>query len=644
MNQISEENKAYQIGILSLIISAICLIFMYLGVGYTTTDEMNIELWAYLPAPTGILHGRLNSFLSYYLAIFPHWIYKVSGFNLFNLVNLLAIASSLVLFSLTIYKATQQKFFAIFIAIFFLAAIQNNWEYNVLTSYTFYMNISISLLIISLHIFLEYFRSDNILLWMLSALVFLLTLFVSYEFFFLYVIIFVFIAAFYNKQINPTLNRSAILAAFYISALHLMAVVIFLTAYFIIRLFYPSIYDGLVVKFSINALQVIYQYTISSFPTYIYFHYPNLFDTYSDLTQGHSYTIYSFLSQMKAEWLIKSIVVSYFVYIVLQNRLIIISNRMFAGLTMVSIYIMLVPNILVSITDKYQSWVINHDSLAYATTYYSYFGTILLIVSGILFLNQKFNNNTIILKILKQCYVWCITIVIAFMTIATDYSNYYVFKEQKISQQKWIVLDSLVKSKHLDLIPTGSFIYAPSLFSTRGIDKRGILDNFSDYWTKYLTLKYNKEVVISKNIKELKNKLIKDGTKDLYYLKFSQEQKDTHQFMLFAKIQKIANDSIFLSSDAVIVSNSNRKKFLVFGRNLSTNMDTLTLPTTNVAVFIDNELAQKDGNFFSRSIHKQKIRNDFTSTYLKIIGDALLDLESISISSYTDHKLYNIDL
>lgn len=202
MNQINEENKAYQIGILSLIISAICLIFLYLGIGYTTTDEMNIELWAYLPAPTSILQGRLNSFLSYYLAIFPHWICKVSDFNLFNLINLLAIASSLVLFSLTIYKATQQKFFAIFIAIFFLAAIQNHWEYNILTSYTFYMNISISLLIISLHIFLEYLRSDNIFLWRLSALVFLLTLFVSYEFFFLYATIFVFIAAFYNKQIN----------------------------------------------------------------------------------------------------------------------------------------------------------------------------------------------------------------------------------------------------------------------------------------------------------------------------------------------------------------------------------------------------------------------------------------------------------
>jgi len=647
MNQINKKTvvtaKLYQLGILALVISSIFFVFSYWGIGYTTNDETQYERWALLNnnyfsldtiisvAQTSNV-GRIQIQISYYLLTLPHWLSTWFGYRLINLFNLVAIFTSLGLFSLFVYKVTQQKLFAIFIALFFLVAIQNSWDHNMLTSYTFAMNVAISLLLASLVLFLKYLSSGKRLWWGLSVAMFLLVLFTSYEFFLFYTAIFMFIAFCNIKATTST--RVAVLKTFYISIPYFISVVIFLLAYFIYRQIFPGSYAGLnIAQFSLmKILNVIYQYTVSSFPTYIYFHYAYVFDTYSDLVSGHNYTISNFVEHLKAEWLVKSVVVSYFVYVLLQSRLVVISGKMFASLAIASLYVMVVPNILVAITAKHQEWT-TIGTLLYTTTYYSYFGTVLLIVSSIIFFNQCLLGDRPLKLVIRRLYILLITIGIAFISLATDYSNYYVFKDQKLSQYKWKIVDTFVQAGNLQNVPTGSFIYAPSLWQ-----HHGIVANDLPYWSDYLKLKYKKDVIVSNSLAELKKRVVENGINGLYYLKFSQELKDYNQFILFAKIDKLNFSQnlklIPLANKGRIFSNSKYRNFTVFGRVLSHSQTKIP----NI-VKINGINSNQEGNFFSALVNNRPKSNHLSTI---ISSNGLLDLESVSLSNYTDHQLLPI--
>ncbi len=651
MNQIDKKTlvtaKLHQLGVLALLISTIFIVFSYLGVGYTTNDETGAERWALYDSDHYFCldrmveiaknpsQPRVQVLIQYYLVTLPHWMSNFVGYDLFNFFNLMAIGLSIGLFSLVIYKITRQKLFALFIALFFLVAIQNSWDHNVLTSYTFAMNFEIILLLVSLILFLEYLSSGGRLLWGLSVTVFLLMLFASYEFFLFYTAIFMFIA-FYSIK-TTTSTQVAALKTWYISIPYFISVIIFLIAYFIYKRIVPSVYEGLnLAPFSLlKTLNVIYQYTVASFPTYIYFHYAPLFDTYSDLVSGHNYTVSSFLEHLKAEWLVKSMVVSYFVYTLLQSRLVAISGKLFVGLVIVSLYVIVVPNVLVAMTTKHQEWTTINGALLYTTTYFSYFGTVLLIVSSIIFFNQSLSGQRLMVLVIRRVYVLLLTIGIAFISLATDYSNYYVFKDQKLSQYKWKIVDTFVQAGGLQSVPPGSFIYAPSLWQYHGI-----VANDPPYWSAYLILKYKKDVIVSNNLAELQKRVAEQGLNGLYYLKFSQERKDTNQFILFAKIDELGfsqnQQPLPLASTVQIFSNSKYRSFTVFGRVLSHRQT----EAFNI-VTIDGVNANHEGNFFSAVVNQEHHpKSDHVSTIISTSG--LLDLESISLSNYTDHQLLPI--
>ncbi|OQW90970.1 MAG: hypothetical protein BWK78_05805 [Thiotrichaceae bacterium IS1] len=648
--------KLYQLGMLSLVISAVFLIFSYWGVGYTTNDETKYERWAlansqYFSLDTVVNatkipnQERITILIGYYVVTFPHWLSALCGYHFLNVLNLCAIFTALGLFSLVVYKVTRQKLFALFLGLFFLVAIQNSWDHNVLTSYTFPMNFSISLLLVSLVLFLEYLSSGRRLLWGLSVMVFLLMLFASYEFFLFYTAIFV-VVAFYGIK-TTTSTQVAVLKTLYVSMPYFISVIIFVLLYFIYKYLLGYYNDGWNItaykelhtaplSFS-NILNVIYQYTVASFPTYIYFHYASLFDTYSDLVSGHNYTVSSFLEHLKAEWLVKSIVVSYFVYALLQNRLVAISGRMFVGLVIISLYVMVVPNILVAITTKHQEWTTTYGALLYTTTYFSYFGTVLLLVTSIVFFNQFLPCKGLTGLVIKRVSVFLLAIGMAFISLATDYSNYYVFKDQKLSQYKWNMVDTFIQAGGLQSVPPGSFVYAPSLWQ-----HHWSVVNEPFYWSEYLRLKYKKDITVSDSLVELQKRVAEQGVNELYYLKFSQERKDYNQFILFAKINELGVSrnlrKLPLASAAQIISNSKHRVFTVFGRVLSSSSN----GKVPAVVTLDGIQANQEGNFFSAVLNKE-YGPKYDHTLTTISSNGLLDLESISLSNYTDHQLLTMD-
>ena len=116
--------------------------------------------------------------------------------------------------------------------------------------------------------------------------------------------------------------------------------------------------------------------SISAFPGYFYF--SEQLNGFSLLSILRDFP--KLLREMRVEWLVKAFLVFFAVYIVVKENFVSsMSKKFIVGGLMLSVLLIFTPNILLSITSKYQNWVANGWCPAYITTYFSYFGVILFI-------------------------------------------------------------------------------------------------------------------------------------------------------------------------------------------------------------------------------------------------------------------------
>lgn len=626
-NKAFSEKQFYHTGLLAVIVIAIVVVFPLFTTGYTTHDDTRTGLSSYLniryeqALNKAAEVGRVSVLMGYCLygskyspIVLP---YLIDSVWYYKSVALGAIALNIALFAYALYQIIPQRLFSVFFVIFFLTTLQGSWEHNLITSYPFVFCLEISELLLCFIFLLKYLKSQNKYYWVISIILTGVLFFTSpdfREFNILYFIVF-FCVIYFNLRQTIREQQVAISKALRIFSPYLLIIAIYLCIYFTFRYYHPSIYVGNQAAFSspISCLKVLYQYTIASFPTYIYFHYGFLFDTYSDLVQGHN-IIFGVVNNLKPEWLIKSVVASYFVYSLLFNNLLSFSRKKILSLSVTSICLILFPIILLSVVPKYQKWI-EVGSLSYAYGYHVFFGVVLLIITVIVFINGILPKNNA-----RFGYVVILAMCVGLMSILTDYANYYVAKSQTQSQKKWKIFDAFVDAVDL---PDNSFVYAPSLWQ-----HIGIVANDPTYWTDYYRLKKrpdNKNVVFSNDLEQLNKRFSNSGAGDLFYLKYSQEPKDPNQFILFAGMQDLRFDedrAVPYASKTVLITDSKYRKFTVFGNRFTDSLD-----TTNPRSVL-----------FSQLVDMSKIKG---KDYIKIeMSDSgLMDLESLSVSNYLDHKI-----
>jgi len=628
------DKKSYSTAILLISVVTIITFFPLLTVGFTTLDDMISALRTenhrvFAEAIEIAKHqGRFHMIFHIALTSVP---YLVKNLLYFKVVSIGIIILNIFAFCYLIHAFAKSAYFSLLVAVIYLVSLQNMWEHCLLTSYPFLFQAGILFLMASILFFKKYLDSSRYWYLIASALLYSLSLMV-YEVFVLYFVLFVFLSLYHARKTTSNAGKY-FRKSLYATVPHFSVLIIYLSIYFIFRHLYPSEYEGVVIShFSFKSfLKVMYQYSVSSLPTYIYHHYDSFLNAYSYAFDGHRGGLMHIIENARVEWLAKALVSSFLVYSILRTGFRIFTIGSFLATLLLSTTLFLIPVILPALTIKYQSWVANWGSLAFTVTFFSYFGTILTIAAILTYINQIIIDKTVASK----GYALLVGLMIASVSLITDYSNFHVTTSQAQSQLKWITVDEFLKTKDFLSIPENSIVYAPSLLNSINIAATP-----EPYWTRYIKARTGKNLTLLQNTEDLpklRNQDFIGG--NIYSMRYSQENKSPDQFIVFSKIGKIDYDwsgtlSIY-SNKVTLYTYSKYRKFLIYSR--------MEQSKSRRKVFIDGSPLRLAGNdSFYYLIDKEKEKKSFITTSITS-SKADIDVDSVLVSYFTDYDAKNVD-
>lgn len=513
----------------------IIVFFPLLNVGFTTADDA-VDHYMNIVNPNANLvriargiaesQARFQYFFVYLLSLFPYLFIK--NFLLFKIISLSQIILNFLLMSWLAYKLTKSKPFSLSILVFLITFLQNSWFHNLLTSYPFIFSFGMNLSLGSLIFFVDYLKNKSKSKLFISLFLFLLSLF-NYEIFVLYLSVFFLISIFLSK--NSKLHEK-VWESFKNLKYHLTILFSFLAVYIIYRLIYPGVYDG-THSFSFDASRIIrtaIQFVISSFPTYIYrFSIGEILNfsyTKDRAIQNFAYI----MSNVQLAWLIKGLISSTIAFYLIKDYKE-IKNKVLYFIAFLSVVFMFLPVLPQSFVNKYQEWAINAGQIAFTPTFFSFFGTILLIVTSMYLFTNKFKN-----KYLRIFIALIVSFIVFRFSIITDYSNYFYTLDQSQVFNVWTSVEKLIKTTDFAKLPPGSILYAPTIY--KYTDRIIVKDSSNFYWSSIIASKTGKNIKFITDIDDLK-KVYEKNNENVYYLGFSQEAKDPNVFMVLSKIKSI---------------------------------------------------------------------------------------------------------
>lgn len=453
--------------------------------GYLTNDDamrhLEVLTGGLFNGTWGIVEatGRITLFFHF---ILTHISYLIDNFlyrKIFLIVPHLVV---ILLFSLTLFTYIGSKTVSILFCILFLAFFTNSWDHNLYGSYPFAFHVSITCIILSayfLHKYLNCLRQKYLIVSVFSYCMAIIT----YEQFLIYLVFILFTILFSpHKKFAFSINHS-----FKIALPFLFFSALFLFTWFIIKYLMPGTYSGTsfadfnFFRFS----KTLGNYIASAFPLYIPFHYVDRIE--HGAASYDNYTI-CFI------WVAKSLIISALTFRTLSRSDYIPPTKMISRQSLAIFLLLIMSVLLISLSEKYQHWVIDAKSLAYSSSTYC----AQLLGAALIAVLLTYISTTKIAKSYPLTHFAFMIACITYIVLVTEMHNYDVLAEQKNSANKWAALDSLYHSGRLSEIPSGSIIYGPKFIQTGGIV------NLSErYWSSFTLAKYNIAVNITGDIYKL---------------------------------------------------------------------------------------------------------------------------------------------
>lgn len=611
--------KQQRVDIKGILLLLICLTSIYplLNVGLVINDDLLIQNKSLIYNFIEVIkqgfeftknQGRTNflGWISYEIPfIFNNFIY-------FKLVQIGAILVDILLLALLIRKLSDSLYLFYLTLIFSIIGLQNSWEHNPITAFPGQFSIGIMMLLIALYLYTSYFETNKKILMVSSLLFFIYTLF-SYEVYVLFSPLF-WICSFLIIQKSGNVNVKYLIKR----NLPLLYVCIgYVITYVVFRQIFGSNYEGAQIQTTfnlINSLKVIWQFSISALPSYFLFNdkYQYLLYIYSDYFGNKNNFLNLF--EPRIEWIIKVSLLLILFYQLqnLQDS----QKRSFKKLIFIFFGLLcyiFVPSVLLSLTPAYQTAVLEYEQLGMPVSFFSFF-FIVLCLSLIFYISKLFITSKRVRKVIfiLEC------IILAYISLSVDFTNHYISKYQKMSNYKWEVLNQFFDSSDFQNIPDGSIIYAPTL--RYQIGSVGISDG---YWNDYFKNKTDKKLNIIDKLGEI-------GTQNFYFLKYVQASKESEQYLIFSKVNKIEGNEYF--SDSVSIYNLTKyDDFNILGQiNTGAHM-------TNVR--LNNFKNVSTNNLFNFKI----VTSDYTFVnklkFMRLDGSNI-NLDSIVVISSTNAPLY----
>lgn len=619
-NEVTDADKVEVTYLFVLFLLAILVYFPLIGTGFTTNDDLLISngvgttsVWS-SGLFAAVAQGRIGFFVGVPLLQTPYF-FDSAGY--FNLVRLGSSIIMLVLLFLLIRKVFKNFSIAVLTIAYFLAFIQNGWEQNLLTSYPAAFNIQFAAFLAAVLAFCVGLEKKSKSWGFLSAGLYGVTL--ANESFFLYGAVFFAIALFDSRSQLDKASTNEVLKSTFKKLIPIAGVgALYLAAYAVWRYNHPSTYDGNTVNLSEpnQVLKVLWTFSTSAFPGYKFF---NREWQYTSLVTSYAPAAYEFrtvVAEMRVEWIVKALIVAVLTVAVLVPRpSSSMSMKRLLAVMALSLVCMFLPNVLVSLTAVYRAWL-RAGSTSYHYTYYSFIAVVVFLAALSIFLMNLLVHR----PKLRWGIICLIAVLSTTWSVTTDFHNYFVVKDQKLSHKKWTVVDQFLKTEVFINMPQGATIYAPSLYV-----HRNIVAIHSNYWTDYIFRKTGKKILVV----EKPNEISAISTAPIFYLKLLQDAEGINQMLLLAQVDnptKLKDLSRIASKETVIFSYSRARSVFLTGHAIQGE--------TNGLVKIGGKtVTESSGTSFSKLIRFNDVS---TFPSVTVSSDNYFDPDNFAFSYFAD--------
>ena len=612
---------------LAFFIIAIIAFFPLFTTGFATADDFLY----YLSTRRGLnladlarganFSGRFHLYIVGPFYFLPYIFDNMVAIKIFHFVPLLLC---FILFAKIVLVITKSKAMAWLTILIFLLTMQISKHTSLFVAYPFYFTFSFCLLLTSFYLLLRFYENRQNSTLIFSALSFGggLLFYETYIFFLLFAMI-----AIIANNINDQAGIFKKIKNSVIQFIPFLAIALsFLAAYIIFRIYHPSQYGGSNIAAKgtsiFSFLMVLWRLAYSSFPLTVYETSRTLFQDKSELINGYSPVVLRLILSARVEWIVKGVFVAFCGYHLLVKAPWINVKALlkYSGMAMLLIF---VPHIPLALTEKYTFYVEKSGMIGYVTTFFSFFGTVLLIILFLSFLVNLLNFNTILKKVLIGFFICGFFI----CSILTDFSNYSIAKDIRSANLRFYVLDELCKTDEFKSIPPNSPFYGKTLWDNPSYSAASITEQGFN-WQEYFAVRSGINLPVERDDKTFLYNF-RNGFPAPCFLTLRQTEKSDDVLLVMAKIAPIGQrDSVVnhFADRALVVYYSSYKYFTVTFQTNKDNIGNKSLPI-KINHIVDEIPA---GETVQITIYNTKKGNKATCFSVEFPG---IDLNSIIISN-----------
>tara|TARA_B110000967_G_C18877673_1_gene559301 strand:- start:390 stop:1904 length:1515 start_codon:yes stop_codon:yes gene_type:complete len=420
------------------------IFFHFFGIAFTGGDDPFIAmdylskggLWN-AAVSQGIGQGRVFAIFTYYLAELS---FKL-GFEWTNLFKIISSSLTLLLYFLFIKKTFSLNFSILNMIVFLLIFDWYGGDFNPIHNVTQWYSIGFNFLLGSFIVFIDELKNNK--KFVLSAILYFCAL-IFYEIILGYIIIFPMLYFYKGPKVFKVKNL--FLKSYYF----ILAVVCYLSIYFLFRVYFPSQYIG--------NQQFFFGDLFNSFFTIIRMSLLGIGFKY----WGH----FSLLNIGKALFSSTLCIFLLIVFFRKNEFQSFIKNYKSIKVTPNLLFIPLIialPNVMFGFIEKYHNWY-----GYYVGSFFSAFAIVPLITYLLLLIKNNFTKG------------FYISVFLLFISANGIYLNYFTkFDEFKVDREKWALMDEIILQSK-SVLKNNDLICSDNLF------KRKSSYNVYPYWDNYI--------------------------------------------------------------------------------------------------------------------------------------------------------------
>lgn len=420
------------------------IIILFLSYFFTTSESVltvHDDILTYAEVLHGDLvgtvksyavNGRISHIPMTFLLWIPYYFHSVTAVRIFSAISVLFNMSGLYV----LIKNNSGRYNAYLACLLFISFACISNQHNLFVAYTFAHQLPIGIILFSLDLYIKYLKYDKLRHKITSSILFFTACFM-YEAVTVFFLMFAGISLYRNRNEKFSRRIKYMIKDVFFHGIFLF---VYLAVYVLWRYFYPSYYDGTTffLKNPLMSLLALFKFSLGMTP---------MLPSVAMLLKKYI-TWNEFIHSLSLWNILAPIIAGTAFYRVFPK---IKKPEKTAPSVVLCISGMIVPNVLISLTEKYTYWA-KQNAYSYVPSFYSYFFMIMLAVT--LFSTFKRGN---VEKSVEKVFSVCVALVTLVCSLGNTAWNTYFNK----NLDRYKAFEKAVSSKYFDVIPDGTVIYIP---------------------------------------------------------------------------------------------------------------------------------------------------------------------------------------